>query len=209
LPNIRALAEMQISNGEIINYQPMNALAKFVDMKELKHIKFAALTNTIFIENEKITIPSMSINSSALNLQLSGNHTFKNELDYHFSLLFNDALTGFFKIRNKKRESEFGEIIEDEQGKARIFVKMTGTVDNPILAYDFGAVKKKWKEDAKQEKQNLKQVLADEFGIFKKDTALQQNRAAEQRPETEKQIEKKNKRERNKVKENESFEVDW
>ncbi len=209
LPEIKAVADMTISNGEMLNYEPLNALAKFVDMKELNHIKFATLTNTIFIEKEKVVIPAMEIQSSALNLQLSGSHSFKNDLDYHFSLLFNDVLTGFFKIRNKKKESEFGEIIEEEQGKARIFVKMTGTVDKPIVSYDFGAVKKKWKEDAKQEKQNLKQVLANEFGVFKKDSVIQQKIESENRPQTEKQVEKQNRREKNKVKNTDDFQVDW
>lgn len=72
----------------------------------------------------------------------------------------------------KKENSEFGYEEEDGTGKSILFLKMTGTPEKPIITYDTQGLKQKWKEDAKTEKQTLKQILNKEFGWFKKDTTL-------------------------------------
>ena len=55
------------------------------------------------------------IKSSALELNLSGKHSFDNEIEYHFQLYLNDFLFRKAK-RSKKNKSEFGEITADESG---------------------------------------------------------------------------------------------
>ena len=47
---------------------------------------------------------------------------------------------------------------------------MTGTVDNPIIKYDRKGAIQKIKQDLKQEKETLKEILREEFGWFKKDS---------------------------------------
>jgi hypothetical protein len=47
---------------------------------------------------------------------------------------------------------------------------MKGPVDNPKFGYDHNGVKEKIKTDIVREKQNLKGILKEEFGMFKKDT---------------------------------------
>ncbi|HXU26552.1 MAG TPA: hypothetical protein VN698_04910, partial [Bacteroidia bacterium] len=46
------------------------------------------------------------------------------------------------------------------------------TVNNPIIKYDRKAMKQKIRQDLKDEKKSLKQLLHEEFGLFKKDTTL-------------------------------------
>jgi hypothetical protein len=47
---------------------------------------------------------------------------------------------------------------------------MTGPVDNPLIKYDWKASKEKKKENIQKEKENLKTILKEEFGWFKKDS---------------------------------------
>jgi len=49
---------------------------------------------------------------------------------------------------------------------------MTGTIDKPVISYDRKAMKQKIREDIKEEKTNLKKILNEEFGWFKKDSTL-------------------------------------
>lgn len=87
------------------------------------------------------------------------------------------------KAKNAKKEnSEFGYVEEDGTGKSILFLKMTGTPDKPIITYDTQGLKQKWKEDAKTEKQTLKQILNKEFGWFKKDTSLKETPATQKKP---------------------------
>lgn len=164
-------ADLAIYKGELINYKPALALGKFVEISELNDIKFSTLHTQIEIKNQLINIPKTEIKSSALDLTISGIHSFDNAIDYRFKLLMNDVL--WKKATSKKKEnSEFGYVEDDGLGKAVLFLHMTGTVDNYKITYDTKSLKEKWSDDIKEEKRTLKQILKDEFGWFKKDSTL-------------------------------------
>lgn len=165
------LADLTIYKGELINYKPALALGKFIEISELDDIKFSTLHTQIEIKNQLINIPKTEIKSSALDLTISGTHSFDNVIDYRFKLLMNDVL--WKKAKSKKKEnSEFGYIEDDGLGKAVLFLHMTGTVKNYKITYDTKSLKEKWSDDIKEEKRTLKQILKDEFGWFKKDSTL-------------------------------------
>ena len=62
----------------------------------------------------------------------------------------------------------------DPENRRCVFILMTGTVENPIIKYDRKGLKQKIGEDLKAEKHSLKQILKEEFGLFKKDSTLNQ-----------------------------------
>ncbi|MBC8146518.1 MAG: hypothetical protein H8E98_00865, partial [Bacteroidetes bacterium] len=163
------------------------------------HIKFAILKNQIEIKNQIIKIPMMEINSSAINIVASGSHSFNNDIDYHLQLLLSDLLTK----KAKKHNSDFGEIEDDGLGRTKVFILVTGTVDNPVYKYDRKGVKEKLKTDIKTEKQNIKQILNSEFGWFKKDTTIIQ------KEKTEKQKEKQKEKDKLKKQEEGKFIIEW
>jgi hypothetical protein len=174
LASLYVSSDLVISNGELINFRPMEALSKFIKVEELRQVRFSTLKNTIEIKDKTIIIPKMEVNSSALNIILSGKHGFDNHIEYYFNVLLKELLAQKFK--KNRRQEEFGEIIEEEGG-ARLFLKMTGTVDDPIIAYDTKGVLGKMKEDMKKEQVNMKQILYEEFGLFKKDSLIKKEEA--------------------------------
>ena len=164
-------SNMTIEKGELIKFEPMKALSKYISVSELEDIKFSSLQNQIEIKDQKIFIPKMDIHSSALDVTLSGTHSFDNEIDYHIKVLMSDIL--FQKARKSKKENnEFGVVEDDKSGKTSLFISMTGTVDNPIIKYDRQGAKQNLKENLAEEKQTLKQILREEFNWFRKDTTL-------------------------------------
>lgn len=171
---IYVLADIDIKDGELIDYKPILAMSKYIEVEELERIKFNTLNTQIEVKNQTVNLPKTDIKSSALDLTISGTHKFNNEIDYRFKLLLNDVL--WRKAKNKKKEnSEFGYIEDDGLGRTTLFLKMTGTVDDYKIAYDTKGLKESWKEDLKEEKQTLKTILNEEFGWFKKDTTLKKN----------------------------------
>ena len=172
LNSIKTHAEIMIENGRLVNYSPMLSLSKFLKVEDLTDIRFATLHNQIDIANEEIFIPAMEIKSSALNLQLLGTHTFENELDYHFTIALADLVASKFKKRNKgfDNQAEFGPVEDDGRGRTKVYVSLTGTVDNPIVKYDKKAMREKLSNDIKAQKVELKQVLKQEFKWMKGDT---------------------------------------
>jgi len=172
LNSIKTHANVTIENGRLVNYSPMQSLSAFLKVEDLSDIRFATLQNQIDIANQVIYIPSMEIKSSALDLQLMGTHTFDNELDYHFTIALADLMASKFKKRNKgyDNQAEFGPVEDDNRGRTKVYVSLTGTVDNPIVKYDKKAMREKIADDLKVQKAELKQIFKQEFNRNASDT---------------------------------------
>lgn len=163
--------DLNIENGELNNVESMKSLSRFIDLKELENVRFATLKNQIEIKNQMIHIPKMEIRSSALDLTASGTHSFDNKINYRVKLALNDLLARKAK-RAKKENDEFGEVADDGLGRTNLFLLMGGTVDKPVIRYDSKSAVQHVKQDLKVERQTVKSMLKDEFGMFKKDSTL-------------------------------------
>jgi hypothetical protein len=106
-----------------------------------------------------------------MNLSCNGTHDFDNNIDYHFKVTLNELLSKKRK-REAPRENEFNEYDDDEQGKSTLFISMTGNMENPVIKFDKKELKKFVKDEINNEKQTVKQLLKDEFGLFKNDPSL-------------------------------------
>lgn len=171
--------DLMIKNGELIEFEPLQELAKFVRLDELERVQFSELANHISIKNETVIIPKMEIKSSAIDLAIAGEHSFHNDIEYHFRLLLSDVLGKKAKER-KQENTEYA--VDENAGKMYLYLVMKGTVDDYRIAYDTKAVKDKIKEDFRQEKKDLKIALNQEFGWFKKDSAVTNYKEPEKKP---------------------------
>jgi hypothetical protein len=169
--SILAHCDMTIEQGELINYKPLESLAKYVELKELQHIKFNTLQSHLEIKDRVISISKTSIKNSAMNVDFYGTHTFDNIIDYHIKLLLSEVLAKK-PGKNKQLDEELALVENDAENTRCVYLSMTGSIDNPKISYDRKAMKEKIKEDIKTEKQNLKNILKEEFGLFKKDSTL-------------------------------------
>lgn len=157
--SVNALADIEIRNGELINFEPMQELSRFLDAAELRNVKFSTLKNRIEVVRERVIIPEMDVKSSVMNLKGYGAHTFGNEIDYHLNVLLSEL------VRKKSRRQAPEQAIQrDEAGNTRLFLHLLGTVDKPEFRYDSQAVVKKITDDFKNQKQELRNVLREEFG---------------------------------------------
>ncbi len=180
--SINATSSLLVERGELIGFKPLESLGKYIDVNELKHIKFSSLQSAVQIKNKLITIPRTSIKSTAINLELWGTHSFDNVIDYHIQLLLSEVLSKRPKA-NKEFDEELSLVENDPENRRSVFILMTGPIDNPSIKYDRKGAREKIKQDIQQEKQNVKQILKEEFGFFKKDTTSvkKQNDKAEQK----------------------------
>lgn len=160
------LSDMTIKNGELKNYEPLSALSKFVDVNELKNLKFSELRNTLTIQNEVLNIPTMDIRNNAINLSLNGTHSFSNLLNYKIKL----SLSELIQKRRKPQVDEFGE--EDVKTRGiNLYLTISGPLDKLQFKFDRKGAKAQLKQDVKQEKEAVKEILRQEFGV-KKDSTL-------------------------------------
>ena len=168
LNRVYAKSDLTIEKGELVNFQPMLSLSKYLKGADLKQIKFNTLHNRIEIKNQMITIPTMEIKSTAFDLTASGTHSFNNQVDYKLQLYLSQLLGKKVKEQN----TEFGQIEDDGLGRTRLFLTMKGDLANPKISYDKKGVEQKITHDIKQEKQIFKNLIKQEFGWGKKDTAI-------------------------------------
>lgn len=157
-----------IENGELINFQSLLALSRFLKGTDLKTVKFSTLTNTIEIRDRKIFIPVMEVKSSAIDITASGVHTFDNMVDYKLQLYLSQLMGRKVKAQN----TEFGIVEDDGLGRPRIFLSMKGPAADPKFTWDRQGVEQKITTEIRNESKNLKNVLKEEFG--RKDPAKAQ-----------------------------------
>lgn len=176
--SITAESKLTVINGKLIDVSSLKEIGVYLRKsplwrslikmdafeKKLAKIDFDTLRNQISIANEEIRIPQMQINSNALNLGLSGVHGFDNKIDYSFNFRISELLqTG------KTADSEFGDVQDDGTG-LKLFLRMSGTIDEPVFAIDQERARAKRKAQLEAEKGVFKEVLHKEFGLFGKDT---------------------------------------
>jgi hypothetical protein len=150
-----------VLHGELINFDPIKSASKFIKVDELSHIVFSDLNNQLTIQNRMITIPMMEVQSSALNLMMSGTHSFDNIIDYQIKVNLRKVLAAKFG----KRNNDVDYIEEDPYEGINLYLRMTGDITNPKIKYDRQSVKKKLKQDLAEQKEELQ-------NIFKKDKTV-------------------------------------
>ena len=173
---ITAEGKYTITDGALINFEPVKSLSRFIELSELENITFSKLENDFYIRNNYIAIPQMDIKSSAADLTISGKHDFDNNYEYHVKTYLSELLSKKAK-KNKNNSTEFGAIEDDGLGRTSIFLKITGKGEDVKVGYDMKAARGNIKQNLKTEKENLKSIFNKEYGWFKKDSTLKHETA--------------------------------
>lgn len=117
--------EMEVQEGRLDNYEPMNYLAEYFADKNLSRVRFDTLRNTFVLKDNVLEIPRMTINSSLGFMELGGTQDLGETLDLDLflkiplSLVSQATLSKLFK-RPKEEvnpEQEDSIIFQDEEKK--------------------------------------------------------------------------------------------
>ena len=150
--------DLEISDGELLEFTPLMSMSDYISVEELERIKFSTLENQIEIKDGNIEIPFMEIHSSAIDIALAGTHSFENEINYDIKILLNEILGNKFKRKNKKKVSEFGIVETDNTKGMTLFLKMEGTIDDPKISNSL-KLGEELSKGFKKEKKALKEIL--------------------------------------------------
>jgi hypothetical protein len=132
--SLKAKGNLEIIDGELVQFEPMQKLSKYINVDELRLIRFKTLRNEIFIEDRLVTIPEMDIHSSAFNISVSGQQSFDNVFEYRLNVLLSEVL--FNKARNKKKEMDDFLVEEDRNAQTKIPLIIAGTPNNFDVKFD-------------------------------------------------------------------------
>jgi hypothetical protein len=162
-------ASVKVEDGVLVDFAPMIALSRFLRVDDLSRVTFSTIENQIRIQDNKVMIPDMEIKSSALNLQISGEHSFDNQIDYQMQILLSELLARKNRERRNPQE-QYGEIIDDGLGRTTLFLRVTGSLEDPVFRYDHQGVREKIRDDLKQEARSLRNVFRTEFNFLSRST---------------------------------------
>jgi hypothetical protein len=131
--SLKARAELEVTNGELVQFEPMLKLSKYISVDELRLIRFKTMKNEIFVNDRMVTLPEMAIHSTAFNISVSGTHSFDNVFDYRMRVLLSEML--FNKARNKRTDMD-EYLVEEDGQRTTIPLIIAGTPDNFDVKFD-------------------------------------------------------------------------
>lgn len=181
-PQIKSLTaegKYLLTNGALINFDPIKRLSSFIEISELENISFQELENDFFIKNNYLYIPQMDVKSSAADLFVNGKHSFNNNYEYHIKILLSELLSKKRK-KNRNNVSEFGVVEDDGLGRTSLLLKIETRGKMVKVGYDIKAAGTEVKNNIKSEKQTLKTILNQEYGWYDNDSTL--NQKPEEKP---------------------------
>ncbi len=171
IKSITAEGKYILQNGALVNFEPVKQLSSYIELSELENISFKQLENDFLIRSNYLYIPQMDVKSSAADLSINGKHGFDNQYEYHVRVLLSEILSK--KARNNRTDrSEFGDIEDDGLGRTTLPLKIVGKEDNMKVSYDAKAASAQIIDDIRNEKQILKTILNQEYGLFESDTTV-------------------------------------
>lgn len=140
-----------IEDGELISFQALNSLSKYLSVEQLEHIYFSKYKSQISIVDKVLYLEKSQIKSNLISLELGGSHSFNNDIDYIVKLNLNNLLAAKFKKKKTLQE----DYVNDIMGGINLFISMKGNIDDPIIKLEkrsaFNDIEKENKGTFKEE----------------------------------------------------------
>jgi hypothetical protein len=172
---LKVKSHLIIEKGELIQFKPLESLSDYISIEDLKEVKFSTLENTIEIDNNVISIPTMEIKSSALSLFISGTHTFEQKINYRIKLLLSELISTKFRKKNTQiKKSEFGEVEENGKIFNTVYFKMTGNSDDPNISFDGIRFREDVQKEITKEKETITTIIKEDILQTKEQKKIEQ-----------------------------------
>ncbi|MBK8921584.1 MAG: hypothetical protein IPM81_08745 [Saprospirales bacterium] len=154
---LRACADLTATNGELLDLKMLEEFSSFVHIEDLRRVRFSSMQNFLEIRDRRLYIPTMFVQSNALNLTLSGAHSFDNDIDYKLKVNAGQVL--FQRI---KRHDPDLEPLPAQKGWFNVFYTIAGTVDKYEMKRGKKAVKAEF-ERSEARKKTIAETIDSEF----------------------------------------------
>ena len=97
--------DIEICNGTLLDFGPMQAMAGYFKDKNLRMVRFDTLRNKLTLKNGVLEIPNMNINSSLGYIEVSGTQSLDMSMDYYLRIpLKMVTKVGFQALFGRKQE---------------------------------------------------------------------------------------------------------
>jgi len=164
------IAALGLQEGTMKDFKMMDSFADYVNIRDLRNIRFSNMQNWIEIKKRRLNLPIMFLQNNALNLTLNGKYTFDHDFDFNVKVNAGQAMVKLFK----KHDPSLKPLPAKKNGLFNLYYKIYGDFDK----YKFKSAKQEIKKDfqrSEYKKRVLKEALIAEFGdievIYEDETA--------------------------------------
>ncbi len=157
MDKLKAYADVTATNGELVGLKMLEDFSTFIHIEDLRRVKFNRLQNYLEISDQRLYLPAMLIQSNALNLTLSGAHTFDNDIDYKIKINAGQML-----LNRIKRHDPDLDPLPAEKGWFNVFYTIVGNVDQYDMKRGKKAVKAEF-ERSEARKKRIANFIEQEF----------------------------------------------
>lgn len=190
LNSLTGEGDLLLIDGVLSKFEPIEQLAKKLNIKQLEKISVKDIKNYFRFENGRVNIDPFKFNQGNIAINAGGSHGFDQTLDYVLDLnaprsiigsqgnaLINDLAA---KAKAKGVPVELGEQIQ-------LAVKITGTIDKPVIQTNLKEsagnlvddLKQKVEAEVKAKADSLKKVAQDSLNALKVKAEEEARKAAD------------------------------
>jgi len=144
MENTTALFQVEVKDGALINFKALEAAGKYLDNKDLDHVRFSTLRNNFTLMDSRISIPLMIVESTVGQILIEGEQGLDNTYLYLLRvppwLMKDAAKSAMSKARDDGEEDEIKKM---KMGK---FVMMTVWNDGTESGVDLKDQREKYRK---------------------------------------------------------------
>lgn len=159
LKEVEIKAAIDIKDGKLQGLKTLEDFSKYIHLDDLKEIRFNQIRNYLKIEDGKVFLPVMFIQSSAINMSINGVHSFNQDILYNLKINAGQAaankLKKFDPLKRFKQARKSGWI--------NLYYVLSGNVDNVQYEQDQKQVISSF-EQSSALKESMRKYLVDRFG---------------------------------------------
>lgn len=150
---------IDIRDGQLKGMKTLEDFSKYVHLDDLRDIRFNQIRNYMKIENGKVYLPVMFIQSNALNMSISGEHSFDQDITYYLKL--NAGQVAANKLKKNDVKKDFKKA--SKSGWINMYFVLEGTTSDVKYQQYRNAVISGF-EQSTALKESLRNYLVDKFG---------------------------------------------
>ncbi len=125
-----------IRDGRLHKFEMLEAFADYVRTDDLERLVIADMEAWFDIRNGTLFLPTTFVRSSVVNLLITGEHSFQNEIQYYLKI--NAAQAALRQLRRRPGEPE--PLPDKRKGLFSVYYHIYGTVDELEYDVDWPAV---------------------------------------------------------------------
>jgi len=153
-----------ITEGKLLNFEILNLLSQYLQIKELKDQKIKTLKNSFRIENQKLHFEDFFAQAKDFDCELSGYVTLDGQLDYDLTLYLSPKLAKRFDLLG-----EIKELLKDDKGRLVLDIGISGKASAPKFNLLTSRAEKRFQEKVKIKDKELRKELEEKAKDFLKD----------------------------------------